>query len=384
MRLSELKKSLLQLEIPKAENRQGFLEVIGKQYHENINSGLYAYFINYPNAEIRSLFIETILELIRDKTGKTLTFNEPTARTEVKAGDGRIDIVISDSSSKSLILIENKIYHRLHNNLMDYWHYNPKVNKENKVGILLTLTPHEIPKNVRGNFINISHAEWVKAIRKNLAAQDQLDKPWIYLYDFLNTIDNISNTHNMNNQAKFYFENAQVVLEANKTIDAAHAFLNNQLQKIAAGLGWQLFGSEMKWKNVCDEKNDLCVYFTILLDDLLEGKLKYKIIIELSEKCLKEKDTLRKYLKSFEKFAPIDEIGDDEETYMHFASKTYVMSHNELAEFGETVLRHIMLDFAEIMIAAIKRLYPKIKKFDWEPNWLDQIKNHNALKSKKR
>ena len=84
--------------------------------------------------------------------------------TEIKTKQGnRIDISIFNKAQQKAIIIENKIYHHLDNDLSDYWsHYNYP--DTNKIGILLTLKPHGIPTEVAGKFVNITHLEWKERI----------------------------------------------------------------------------------------------------------------------------------------------------------------------------------------------------------------------------
>ncbi|WP_298417129.1 PD-(D/E)XK nuclease family protein [uncultured Kordia sp.] len=130
----------LALEIPTVKvPPDGFLEIIGLSHYETINSRIYSYFLDQEkNENISSLFIYSLAEIILEKTGKSIIIDTFEVFTEVSTTKGRIDIVIEDCNNKSVIIIENKIYHHLNNPLLDYWkHYKYK----NKLGIILTLKP---------------------------------------------------------------------------------------------------------------------------------------------------------------------------------------------------------------------------------------------------
>ena len=66
--------------------------MIKKQYHENINSNIYAHFLNVPNEEISGLLLNSLLDLILTKSGKELKMTSFFAQTEVTTNAGRLDI----------------------------------------------------------------------------------------------------------------------------------------------------------------------------------------------------------------------------------------------------------------------------------------------------
>lgn len=137
MLTEELKQFLDISSIPIIKQKIGFLEIIGKQHHENINSALYAHFLNCGNPELQALFLDSLLYLIHEKIYKKLNFSNYKITTEAITPKGRIDILIEDYYNQTAIIaiiIENKIYHYLDNNLEDYWQFS-RFNDDKKAGI---------------------------------------------------------------------------------------------------------------------------------------------------------------------------------------------------------------------------------------------------------
>jgi hypothetical protein len=293
-----------------------------------------------------------------EKTAKKLSFTNEKVNTEVvTANKGRIDLLIEDY--QSAILIENKIYHYLSNDLLDYWDHF-KTDSSKKVGVLLTLFQHEIPVNVKGKFINITHIEWINKVKENFIPDFLPDNYKVYIDDFINTIEKLTRINTMNESAKFYFEHASQIIKANATLNEAHRFLNSELLQIANKIGWQSSGSELTWRYFWDENNNLDTYFTILIDDIVEPKkdqnMKFTLILELSKN---DKQRIDKLIEEFEGHRQFDgkERGISAGNYVQFLCKDYNITIDELANFSDVVVDKIKNDFAAITIEIIEYLY---------------------------
>lgn len=359
MNLKALEDFLTNHNIPISKQKNGFLEIIKKQHHENINSNIYAHFLSSDMPEVRSLFLETLLSLISEKTGKNFSFINDGISTEVAtASNGRIDIVLEDYHYGNVILIENKIYHYLNNDLLDYWnHYTVPVSK--KAGVLLTLSKHKIPENVTRHFINITHIEWMNRVKANFDPDNFTDNYKVYISDFINTIENLSRINTMNESVKFYFENASQIIKANETLNQAHLFLNNQYYLIADKIGWQSYGNEISWRNFWDENNHIDTYFTIITENLVNGTdLSFKLILELNRIDRDRKEEIIEIYKLHPQFADKTE-GESKGTYVHLLCKEYIITIQELEHFSNIVVEKIKNDFAEITVDIIKYLYPQ-------------------------
>jgi len=358
-------------EIPSVEQRIGFLEIIKKSHNETINSNIYAHFLSCKINTIKYAFLDALLTIIEEKSSKALIFPALHISTELPTNSGRIDIVIQDLVNLNVIIIENKIYHRLDNDLKEYWEFF-KINDNKKIGVLLTLKPHSIPKEVEGKFINITHWEWISGVKEILDLNSIKDHSYkLYLTDFINSIEKISTTYTMNASAKFFFEHAIKVNEANATLIEGHNFLNSQYELIAAKLGLQTYGSDINWRNIWDENNILDTFLTIDAQDLISGKhLKYKIILELFREDKVHALDLTNRFKNHPQFSDKNR-GQTQGIYCHLLVKEYTIKLDDLSQFADVVVSNIKTDFNEIFIKIIEYLYPDKNISDWKSNFLN-------------
>lgn len=369
MNLAQLQTFLNQNEIPVVKQQVGFLEIIKKSHSETVNSAIYAHFLSCDISLIKYAFLDTLISLIEEKTNKKLMFSGLQIQTEIGTTTGRLDMVLQDLVSLNTILIENKIYHKLDNDLKEYWDFFD-VSDKIKVGVLLTLKPHAIPEDVQGKFINITHWEWISAVKQVLSPNDLDDNAYkLYLTDFYNTIENISTTYKMNESAKFFFENANKVNRTAITLHEGHNFLNAQYELIAAKLGLQSFGSDMNWRNFWDENNHIDTFLTVDAQDLVSGNAtRFKIILELYRDDKKRVDELVKKFKSHPQF--VDKMrGETKGLYCHILVKEYNISLSELEQFAEIVVSHIKNDFNQIFIEFVEYLYLEKDISSWKHNF---------------
>jgi hypothetical protein len=369
--LEDLKDLLVKQEIPISKSHFGFLELINKQFHENINSAIYAHFLNSPNSDVRDLFLNALLELISEKSDKVLEIKEAFAQTEVPTLSGRLDILIHARVGVAKILIENKLNHWLHNDLEEYWNYF-SFPVEKKVGIILTLEKHEVPTKVKNKFINLTHLEWVSKVKKEFIAEKLPVNYQIYIMDFIRTIENLSKSYTMNESVKFYFQHTPQILKASATISESHQFINNQLEYIANELGWKTYGNSMDWRNFWDEKNQLHTYFTIHTKDLLQGNMQITIILELIKKDKERVQDVRNFLEYIKhsQYNP-HSGGFSKSFFLHFQVKKYDITMNDLENLGDFVVAKIRQDFADMTLRVIEFLYPdKLEHLTWRNQFL--------------
>jgi hypothetical protein len=364
---------LLSLDIPSATpNPDGFLEIAGIAHYENVNSRIYAHFLNSEHEGIRSAFMDALLELIEEKSGKQLDIQNYRAQLEDPTNKNyRIDILIKDEVNQSAIIIENKIYHILNNDLLNYWEH-VQFKDENKVGVLLTLEPHYIPEVVKGKFININHNDWINRIRKNGLPMGLPANYYQYINDFATTIDRLTKSYAMNEETHFYFQHAPKIIAAKRTMDEAYHFLENQLDILAAKLNWSKYGSAINWKNFWDAEKEFHSYLTVWYDPIINGELKFRIFIELWKEDIEYADELTSLLKDNQQFKKMYR-GESTKNYMHFGVRDYTLTLTELEHFGEHLYQLILSDFAETIVKIIQYRYPDHNIDKWLPNFENNL-----------
>lgn len=370
----DLKKLLDNHHIPVVHPHFGFLEIIKKQTHENINSQLYAHFLECPISEVRSAFLMALIDLVFERTKKNLKIYAPTIiREKYTPKRNRIDIVVDDSARKTAIIIENKINHHVANDFVDYWDTYSDYPEANRVGVLLTKEKTEIPVEVYDYFVNITHTEWINKVERLLDLNQIPGNYKVYFQDFINTIKNFSKMYDMNESARFYFRNAKQLLKAEESIKQAHNFINAQMDFVATELGWETYGTDVNWRNIWDGHNSIHIYFTVLTENLVKGEMEFTIILELFDDIIKSKDELTELLRNNEKFdlnyLPVAHT----QHHMHFQRKDYRIAEEDLERLGEIILTKIREDFADITLRAIKHIYPGANISAWESKLLGEV-----------
>ncbi|MBW6482749.1 MAG: PD-(D/E)XK nuclease family protein [Vicingaceae bacterium] len=370
-------KELLAYDIPEfTPPDDGFLEIIGLSHYENINSRIYAYFLNQQKEpEIAEKFLAALFELIQQKKAdKIISIDDYVVSTEYTTNKGRIDILIEDKNNESAIIIENKIYHHLDNPLEEYFDFI-KGKSENKVGILLTLhqlTPQEINK-LDKNYVAITHKEWIDKIKElGLPANLPLKK-YIYLNDFFQTITNLSTMEtNINELAKYYFEHSKKINSAIETRNEAQRFVDTQLQILAEKLSSLTRGKTDKWRHIVKHPNET-TYYAIEFESLFKGNNEITVIIELSGDVYEKKEIIQEHLEKDkenginiykhikEKGLILNTSGDSKYRYCHLVSKKYQLDirKNEIEKFAEKLEGFIKEDFEKVMIEINNFLHPK-------------------------
>lgn len=356
--LEDLKKFLLENDIPKLRGKpQTFFGIAKQPHYEDVLTNWYAFFLD-ENEEhnFHDLFIQSLLELIQEKIGdiesntqqkKELRFDTGftcvTQKTTLK--NGRIDLVIE--STDTAIIIENKIYHFLANDLGDYWSSTQKQSK-NKIGIVLTLQPK--PYIDHPHFINLTHVELLAKIYNNIGSYlvEATPKYITFLNDFHQNIINLSapvmNPKNLNFYYQFQQEINELVTYKNKvreyieeeikksfSILTEKEKLNVKLNESKGNLGKRITYFEHK------ENKDLM--FTISYHGLLEEEHFIRLIVELKGKALKNKEVYGKIKFNDQEKELISDsfYTSTNKAYAHFAIKTYHLKESEIENLGEYI-----------------------------------------------
>lgn len=368
---TSLSKFLQQTKIPEVHEKFGFLELIKKQTNETINSQIYAHFLDSNVPEIKNAFMDGLMSILIERVDKNLALVEPFTYTEVyTSSKKRIDIVIEDFHSQSAIIIENKINHEVNNPFKEYWDHYDKFSEDNRIGVLLTIHPETIPVEVKDFFVNITHKEWIDNVKSTLELFNLDLWNQVYLSDFFNTIDNLTKSYAMNESAMFYFQNAQKVLQATETRNQAVIFINNQLQIVSSELKLDMNGNNLDWRNFWDSQNGINTYLTVITEKLMLGRNNIMIILELFNDDVKTLPNLDQHLKNHPQYQTKMKGEVKSNKFAHYLTQNYELTQDELASLGETIVNYIRLDFADILIEAIKLNHPNKDISHWENHLL--------------
>jgi len=221
-------------QIPKTKSyRKNLIEIAGYPKWETVNSNLLAFYLD-ENEEhgFGRLFFDSLLDLYRQKTGNNIAIelndsNFIVEREVATLNGGRIDIVITCESEEAeenqtpdwAVIVENKLFADLYNNLFDYW---SSINVENKIGIVLTVNPVQINRELLDQgivFVNILHKDLIDKIKQNLANYylDSDDRHLLFLKEYISNINSFykdkSNMQNLDKALELFHLKSEEIAE---------------------------------------------------------------------------------------------------------------------------------------------------------------------------
>ena len=213
-------------------------------HYENVISNWYAFFFD-PDAlhSLHDLFLKSLIEIIKDSNEFDMEGCHVEREFQTDKG-GFIDLLLyeqteeseEDETFNSVIIIENKIYAPLNNDLDDYYKSVKVVESGQKIGIVLSL--HKIKdKDLPEAFINITHERLLKVIKRNLGQYVASAKlKYIHtLQDFISNLEQMTRPTKMQDSIKYYFDsdNAKKIDElVNLRVQATNYLKNNLVQAI--------------------------------------------------------------------------------------------------------------------------------------------------------
>jgi hypothetical protein len=262
----------------------------GRRFEE-IGSRILAFYFQPSNEHgLRILLIESLFEAI--KYYQEYIDDNIQINTEENADGKRLDILIENNDW--VIGIENKIWANVYNPLDKYKKRIEQYDKPNNFKILLSL--HEITnkdelKNIHKNgFFIVPYEIYFDLIKKNIGKyiSDANMKYIFFLYDFMQTLENMKGNNIMNKEMDAFFrENSE---RLDKLFDNYQEYKNKKRQiriekireiyekivEITKNNKWAIYKGDDLWfsKNnhdigieswFCEDENDPAAYFQIYL-----------------------------------------------------------------------------------------------------------------------
>ncbi|MBD5379701.1 MAG: PD-(D/E)XK nuclease family protein [Bacteroides sp.] len=192
-----------------------FLDIAGITHNENAWSDIYAYFFDPKNPHCLGMtFLNCLISLIKEKDNHTHRFDLPESACNVNVyrevtteEDGRIDLLIF--ADDNAIIIENKVYHNLLNDLDDYMQ-SVKEYDNKRVGVILTLNPIHVSND---RYVNITHRELLDKVDNSIANMIIDDFNNTILSQFTNVVRNMSGL-SQDNQTRFLNKRSEILENA--------------------------------------------------------------------------------------------------------------------------------------------------------------------------
>ena len=366
MEIVHLQRFLNENDIPVIKGKpKTFLGIAKQPHYEDVLTNWYAfYFDDSEEHGLKGLFIESLMELLLEQINKEgsllkdkeLIFsNTCRASTQFTTGDrGRLDLLLK--SNDSLIIIENKVYHHLNNDLKDYWD-TFKVPAKNKIGVVLSLVPVKIINHK--HFINITHLQLLQQVYKNIGEYlvNANSKYLMFLNDFKQNIINLSQPLMEENDFNFYFEHQQKINQLIKFKSQIREYIEHEVKSAfykIENLKLTLYESKgglgKKLTYYVSDKNKNLM-FTIIYSQLMSPNSELKIIIELKNKALSDKEKYRQIVFSDkEKELFLTKFySSKNKVYEHFAMKTYTLEKSHIKNLSAFIIDKLNNDgFIEI------------------------------------
>ena len=356
MTFKELNKKynkLLSKETPQApEKRKTFLEIGNLPHFENVISNYYSFYLDKDEEHrFDELFIKSITELIFKKTDKRITFDFYTVYTEYSTkNNGRIDILIEENDKSKALIIENKIYHSLQNNLTDYWD-SIEISNENKIGVLLTL---DSQKTENENFVNITHRQLLTQVKKNIGQfmTKSDDRHLLFFKDFSENILKLSqNKTDMKDLYKFYFENKVKIDEIYDIREKARKYFLESIKETSFLLGLNIENSNPKdYKCIIISKNPNLRYWIQHYPNSVEEYIIIYLDIFDESKIDAEKLTENENLIKIAESKGINvQLFDEVKSGISVASKCYSLDSDKFVNLSKSLAEIIKLDWSEFI-----------------------------------
>lgn len=203
--------------LPALKPCRTFMEISGYPHYENVSSNILGfYFDSLAEHGLRDLLITSFLQMV-GKDVESVDDNITIDR-EYRTQKGRIDLVIKCESFT--IGIENKIFHWLANDLMDYSLELDKARegKNEIIKVVLGLKPTQdsrtLAKLKNSGFVSHTYTQLWHCVRKRLGHyMARADSKWlIYLIDFMETTDILAGENmELKQMDKFFIEHNEVI-----------------------------------------------------------------------------------------------------------------------------------------------------------------------------
>ncbi len=176
--------------LPHTKRSRTFMDVSGYPHYENVCSNILAFYFD-PAGEhgLKDLLLTAFLEM----AGKEqMIGGAVTVSREYGTANGRIDLLVEGEAY--LLVIENKIYHWLANDLEDYAKTANALKKDGQEVIKVVLGLQPIKEPLGGEFVSYTYNQLWQAVRKLLGNYiGKADAKWVtYLLDFMETTTNLA------------------------------------------------------------------------------------------------------------------------------------------------------------------------------------------------
>lgn len=347
--LKALQTFLNQNDIPIIKGKpKTFLGIAKQPHYENVLSNLYAFYFDVNEVhKLKDLFIKSLLELIntsslaKDNIVFETFLNYDITTEYTTKNQKRIDVLLQNNNQA--IIIENKVYHELNNDLNEYY---IEIKAAHKMGIVLSLYPISDIKHP--SFINITHLQLVNQIMQNLGNYmlHANDKYIVFLKDFCQNIINLSHPVMEKENIHFYYKNQN---EINQLVNL-EAKLKEHIVNQVITAGNRLDGVNKYEPRANNSNNGRLVYYvspknrnlmiTVVYENLLKPIKEMHIAVELQGNLLKDRKIYEEieFTAEEKSIAFSDNFKNTNYTWSHFAVAHYHPSDEQVSNLSQFII----------------------------------------------
>jgi len=360
-------KDFLNSSIPEfQEDIWTFFDIAGVGYKETALSNVYAYYLSQSyNHGLEGVFMKALYRVVSQKDNKKShlldDWFEWEATTEISVGNGRIDILLEETSREehSFVIIENKLFASLNNPLEDYWSCT---DSEKKLGIVMSLQPMKTNHN---GFINITHKEYIHEVQQMLSNKllEISERDLLIIKDLIININYHSPMENSNKEIfKFYDKEREKIKAVCELRDEVRNEFLNAVNYLAENVmkSELLYKKAKNYRMIIDKENK-----GIQLQFFFEYDYKDKPIaialygygyLERNKNKILGKKT---YFGKHKKLGLECDMEAEEGSWFNILSKYYSLSD---LEYNPKNIEKIYLEEWQPAIEDLKLIVNKIKK----------------------
>lgn len=189
-----------------------YLELSGQPHFENVCSNILAFYFNTNESHgLKDLVLKSFIECIDENILIENDIETISIERELGVDDKkRIDIIVE--CSDFVIVIENKIYHELINDLFIYEKSIKNIYPNKKHIFIVLSLKEEKPNNEK--FSPITYEQFFNKLKNNIGSYfvNSNNQYSIFLIDFIKTIENLKQKQIMNKEYfNFFIENKSTI-----------------------------------------------------------------------------------------------------------------------------------------------------------------------------
>lgn len=235
----------------KAPREESFISICGFPSREKVSSNILAFFLDtHREHNLKNLFVKSLLESVGLNANDYPEDFE--SETEVYTKKGYyIDLLLR--SEQINIVIENKLYADLYNDLDDYYE-RAKEGRDKPVGIVLSLFPIDESKRKEANgsekYYFVTYEDFFSKVKENIGNYlEEANPKYIpFLLDYFYNIGNLERGENMDKEFLEFLrknDNEKLSLEFISKIEEFKSNLRGIVKNVS-----QLIGDKIEDKNV--------------------------------------------------------------------------------------------------------------------------------------